>query len=266
MRLLTQLEKDKYIILDKNWFSNNDILKEHGYKGLSVYCFMMRGYTYRQEILFSINKLVQYLNIKNTNTKARNNIIDVVKKFSEKEMFQYDININKIKYTDLVTAKLTKPIESFIYLYDFEIEQIMNCKYKVNKDMLLTLFAYIKGSVNSETKVAYPPFETIRRYTNVKSDNTISQYISILKEIGLLLYDNVGFIRYFNGVVKEANNIYVMNYEGCDEYLKQGLEEHKKKINIDGGGIIECGSKEKKNIKRSETMIKIWAERKAQNN
>ena len=147
----------------------------------------------------------------------------------------------------------------FVLLYDFELDTICNSEYKVDKNLLLLTFVTIKSHINNQTKICYPTIDTIQRECNIKSNNTVLYYIDILKELGLILFENVGTRVFKDGTIKQAGNIYTMNYEGHDKYLQTALDRYKVELEADG---IKITKAKDANRKRSEAMTAIWAERK----
>jgi small-conductance mechanosensitive channel len=139
----------------------------------------------------------------------------------------------------------------------------MDYDIHTDKGKLLSVFLYIKGCINSVTNIAYPQIETIKKHTNINSDATIIKYIKILQDIGLILYDNVGLRMFADNSVKYAENAYVMNYEGYDRILEDYLVKKQEELNEKQ---VKVKNKKDTNLKRSETMKRIWAERKANNN
>jgi len=261
MRTLSQLKNDKYVMADKDWFIEKNYIKEYKHDALLIYTYMIRGISSRGELYFSVNNIMDYLGVSHKNTNRRKKIIEILGSFDKDEIFKFDIK--KLNDGDLVVAKEIKELESFTILYDFEIDSIINYDSHTDKGKLLSVFLYIKGCVNSSSCIAYPQIETIKIHTNINSDSTIVKYINILQDIGLILFANVGLRVFADNSVKYAENAYVMNYEGYDKILNDYLLQ--KQIELSGKNVAIKNKKET-NIKRSETMKKIWAERKANNN
>lgn len=261
MRTLLQLKNDKYVMVDKDWFIEKNYIKKYKHDALLIYAYMIRGINSRGELYFSVNNIMDYLGVSHRNTNKRKKIIDILTSFNKDKVFKFDIK--KFNDSDLIVTKEIKEIDSFTILYDFEIDSIIDYDLHTDKGKLLSVFLYIKGCINSSSCIAYPQIKTIKIHTNINSDSTVVKYINILQDIGLILFANVGLRVFADNSVKYAENAYVMNYEGYDKTLDDYLVQKQIELSEKKVGIK---NKKETNIKRSETMKKIWAERKANNN
>lgn len=249
MRTLSQLKEDKYVMVDKDWFLEKEYIKKYSHYALLIYCYILRGITVRKELYFSVENIMDYIGVNHNNKKAKNNIIQILNSFKEDKMLEFD-NIQPHK---LMVAKNLKELDSFILLYDFEFETILNCSFSLSVDRLLSVFLYIKGCINSETNLAYPMIETIREKTNINSDASIVKYITALRDLDLILYESAGLRRFKDGSMKYAENTYVMNYKGNEIILNDYIISKQLEISK------EMSKKQKQleaNAKRSEAMKK----------
>jgi hypothetical protein len=259
MRTLSQLKKDLYVRIDKDWFNEEtSYIKKYGHNALLINSYLQRGITNRNEIYFSIDNIAEYLHINPKNFKSRQNIINTLYKFNDDKLFKLHKPI--IKHDNLIISSELKQFESFIILYDFEIDNIISCKENIDVSKLLTTFLYIKSCINHDYKYCYPSIEKIKYMTNINSDKSIIRYINILRDLDLILYKNAGLIKYDKDNLKYEKNVYVMNYEGNRKILNDYIEKKE----------IEMREKESKivngknaNLKRSEAMKKYWAEKKS---
>lgn len=258
MRKLSQLKKDLYVRIDKDWFSEEtSYIKKYGHTALLINSYLQRGITNRNELYFSIDNIAEYLHINSKNFKSRQNIINTINQFNEDGL----LKLNKVidKHNTLIIASNLKQLENFIILYDFEIDTIVSYKENIDNSKLLTTFLYIKSCINYSDKYCYPSIEKIRNITNINSDKSIIRYINILRDLGLILYRNVGLIKYDKENLKYEKNVYVMNYEGHKEILDAYIEQKEQEIQA---GEVKIVNRKNADLKRSEAMKKYWEEKK----
>jgi hypothetical protein len=197
------------------------------------------------------------LNINSKNYKSRQNIISNINKFHNDELLTLNRKIDK--HDALVTANELKWFDSFILLYDFEINTIINSNSNVDVSKLLAIFLYIKSCVNYNDKYCYPKIETIAKMTDINSEKSVIKYIKLLKELGLILYKNVGLIKYDKENIRYEKNVYVMNYEGHDTILDDYMQKKEEEFQESEAKIVRSKNA---NNKRSESMKLYWAKRK----
>jgi hypothetical protein len=258
MRTLSQLENDLYVRIDKDWF-NDDVsyIKKYGHTALLIYSYLQRGITNRNELYFSIDNIAEYLNINSKNYKSRQNIISNINKFDGGKLLELYKVIDK--HDTLITAGKLKQFDGFIMLYDFEIDAIVYSGKNIDIGKLLAVFLYIKSCVNYNDKYCYPKIETIAKMTDINSEKSIIKYIKLLKELGLILYKNVGLIKYDKENIRYEKNVYVMNYEGHDTILDDYIQKKEEEFQESEVKIVRSKNA---NNKRSESMKLYWEKRK----
>ena len=258
MRTLSQLKEDLYVRIDKDWFNDEtSYIKKYGHTALLIYSYLQRGITNRGELYFSVDNIAEYLHINSKNFKSRQNIIGIINRFHRDELFKLNKTVDK--HDTMFTAKDIKQFDSFVMLYDFEIDTIVMSNMNIDVSKLLTVFLYIKSCINYELKYCYPSIETISKMTSINSDKSIIKYINLLKNLGLILYKNVGLIKYDKENLKYEKNVYVMNYEGHEDILNDYIEKKESEIREKESKIVNSKNA---NSKRSESMKLYWAKKK----
>lgn len=257
----------RYTMINKKWFSEEDNwIERFSQYGFTIMVLLLKRKTVRNEVIFSMEYIMKSLGVKSTNAN-RNKIINTLKKFENSKLLEYDVNIENINDTDDITGDILEKLGAdfkqgnFVIINDKELNAILSCDSGIHKDKLLTLFAFIKGCINSETKVCQLSFDCLRDNTKIVHDLTIETYIKILKELGLLLYGNAATL--YNeetGAVRECANIYALNTEGGAEALKDAIEKDLK----EKSKLYKTTKKSKKSDKkRSDTLKAKRATKKA---
>jgi len=251
-----QMEIENKIILDKDFFGEAGYLTKYKSKSLLVYSLIMKHFISSRNIsIFSLNMILDYTGVQNTNTYALYQIKDILTNFEKDNFFTYN---KEPKGDSLIIAKLKKELDNYILVYDFEMDTIYNHKLdkNIDRDKLYSVFCFIKSCINNETKVCYPTFETIKENTKIKSDNSLTQYLKVLKDdMELILYENIGLKVFKDKTIAQAGNIYAMNYQGSEHCLNLKLQEYKQELESKNIKIV---NKEEVNNKRSESMKKYW--------
>lgn len=248
--------KSKYILLDKN------ILNKIEADKYLLYTIISKYKTVRDEIVFTLDYILQNLNINNNNSYARRKIIEILLLWQEMGIYKYNIGLNRIKNSDLIIAdQCYDSSDNFVMIYDNELNKILKCKENVDINKLFAVFVYIKSCMDNITTICYPNFEKIKQSTLISHNKTISQYINILKNLKLIIVDNPGYKVFKNGNIRRSNNWYAL--PGHEHDLHDAIEKEKQKLEKKK---IEIAKGVESNRKRSEAMKKYWREKKKNTN
>lgn len=286
MSSVNETKNNNFIMFSKDWFGNknnsNPYINTYGHEALSIMCCLMKNLTLRNKIIFNLTYLQECLNLKYKNYTALNRIKSILLFFEKDKIFKYNLDINNVMPKDMIIADVInlkinqvdtsdedesnqninnkKKLKNtnFVMIYDFELDTILQYDGNINNNMLLAVFAYIKSCIKHSTQVCYPTIETITKNTCIGREKTVLKYINILKDIGLILYDNPGTRKFKkDGTIKECANTYTMNYDGHDILLQEKIKEYIASFDSDE---VEIEKRENANKRRSETMKKYWKE------
>ena len=188
--------KDQYI----GEFSDSHML-------LLVY--MQRYLTHGGSINFCMGWLFEDLNIKYRNTQIEliNCLADLVS--WNLLIVDDDINNSSVNKNTRIVAQLPGIDGRYTKLYDSEIVKILNVDEDIRvKKTMLYIYVVIASWIDDKG-YCYPPYKYMKEDISTTSDNRINSALVLLKEHGLIDYDNVGQILVENKV-KQGNNVYVI--------------------------------------------------------
>lgn len=247
-----ELKNKKFIKLN-NKYLNSEFIKKYSIDSVLIMSILLRNYTIRGEIVFSLNYLFNELNIKNTNTNRMNKVRQVLSLLAQDNILNTDINFTTIKKDTVVRVDYDLTKKDFTIIYDFEVDTILNVNTRVNKYAMFYLFAFMKYRLNTNTKVMYWSIEDMSKAMNTKSNKTVIKYIKILEKIGLIKSDNVGMRVFKDNSIKQCNNVYTLAYlEDADKIIKQHkLKLAEKKIKVVKGKT----SNQKRKIKQKLNLL-----------
>jgi hypothetical protein len=237
----------------------NELVQEYKYTHESIYIFglIQKMLNVRKYMTFNFNWIYKELGITTDNTRHKKQIRNLLLKYQEDEYLKFDCDISKINNYEIIFATIKDIKNKFVKILDYEFDTISSCNNK-NIDIykLFCIFANIKSRVNKVNIFCWPTYERISKDIGINSPNTINKYLYILKdELGLILFDNPGLGVFKDGNIKQANNIYTMNYEGHNKLLKEKIEYWKKELS-DKCEIVK--TEKNKNIKSNKDIVSDW--------
>lgn len=179
---------------------------------------------------------IGYFNKKDT----RDKIIDTLFVLKQNKMIDFDCINNISDVFEVDTTPLFKD-DNFIILEKEEFDKINNSSFsKKEISNLLKVFIYIKSKsyrrLNNEeiyingglSQTCYVSYENIAENTTVNK-SLIIKYISILQELNLIKYSNLGS-KIKNDIVTDCSNIYAITSickENINIELKEGLKQQR---------------------------------------
>jgi hypothetical protein len=257
---------DKYTMLNKDWYcKENNLIEVFGYEAFTIIILLLKRRTVRNEVIFTIDYLRKSLRISKTSSDSRRRIIKILRAFEYNGLLKYNQNIDSVGNTEDITGDILVQLAksesggNYVMINDSELEIILNSNEEVDRNKLLTLFVYIKGCINEESKVWRISWLTLMEYTKIGSQKTIGKYLKILKKLGLILYQSAGTRVFTDGTrkVKECVSIFTMNEAGHEEILRKAIQDEFQR-NTSEYYVIPKSSKSDK--KRSDTMKKHYEE------
>lgn len=190
------------------------------------------------ESIFSINDIITSYGFKVDRNKGRINdkIKEIIFTLSLQKYIEFDFNIFSIKNNELLKCKINIDYDKdFTLLFRSELNKILGCN-DVDKLILLKLYCYLKSRMwtregdeeywycGGKAQVCYPSYELIYNDIGI-SESITSKYISKLKELKLIDFDNAGVYYHPNNkeIKRESANTYCLYKE--DESHKTELKE-----------------------------------------
>lgn len=165
-----------------------------------------------------------------TNEKFKNSLIFL----QENDIIKCDIDLNTIRTKDLLTIKV-KSFErdkSHIALFYSSYKKIMEDNVKITmKENMLLLYLHIKRGIGAKNtfgrEIKYKSItnDTLMKKCTISKD-TLSGCLKELTGIGLIYYDNIGYV-IKNDTVKKASNVYTLEYDNLDIGLKASKKYYK---------------------------------------
>lgn len=223
---------------------------------------------YTNECDTSVSKLINKCNYF-SNTKTKDEFKSILNNLCNLKYINTSDDINKLKHNDLITFGTSKLIDmdSFVILEQKELNTITSSSTS-NKEILnlLKVYLYLKCKCNKRkdgdniqkaggrAQVAYPSYNNITEYTYT-SESHIVEYITKLKELGMIEYRNLGK-KYLendpNKKITDCTNLYVITNLVQGEYVdlefKEGLKQQRNFYEKDGYIIINDNSINDKSI------------------
>lgn len=228
-----------YVTMQNKWFiapeNQHPLIHIYNEKGFALLFRLLQTKTYRNQYMFNHYHLQEWFNIpKPSKTKS---LMQLVHTFADDKILTLstECNLKDSIYKGNIIFNINNNVDDIAYfkIYDYEAERILT-EYQGNEDKykLFSLFGCLKSHYNLSTKVCYPSIKRISQETKLIED-TILKYITILRELNLILYDNLGTIFYKKAKQQEAKNIYTMNYDGNELVLKDYLSNYMNELTRD---------------------------------
>ncbi len=224
-----------YVTMQNEWFivddTNIPMIHTYNEKGFILLFRLNQTKTYHTEYVFNHYHLQEWFNI--TKPCKTKEIMQLVQTFAKDKIItlskDYDLCNTVYKGNILFNINNNYP-RGYFRIYNYEADRIlMEYSGKEDKYKLFSLFGCLKSHYNTDSKVCYPTIERMSDETRL-SQVSIIQYIDILRDLDLILYENPGTRLFQDGMQREAQNIYTMNYEGNDIALAQHIEQYKNEI------------------------------------
>ena len=177
----------------------------------------------------------------------------------EQNIIECDIIFKNITLKQLVTIKLENydKNKKHIVIFYSDYKKIIEDKVKSTmKDNMILLYLMIKKGIgaknykNEEIKYKSLTNNTLMKRCEVSKD-TLNGCLKELGGLGLICYDNIGYI-IKNDKCRKASNVYALTYDNLELGLKAS-----KKYYEDRGYTFETN---KNKLKRFEKTIKDWSE------
>lgn len=225
-----ELKNEKFIKLSNDYL-NREFIRKHNIDSIFILSILLKNYTNRGEIVFSINYLLDELNIAKTNTNRMNKVKQILNSLAKGKVFNTDIDFMEIKNDDIVRVDYDLVDKNFTIVHDFEVEEILNADTKVDMYAMFYLFVFIKYRLNTSTKVMFWSIKDMCKEMNTKSNKTVMGYIDVLEEIRLIKVGKVGTRVFLDGSTKKANNIYGLGYLiDTDNILQKQMDSYKEEL------------------------------------
>ena len=170
-----------------------------------------------------------------------------------------DIDLSKVKENDFIVCKVlldfkTKEVtfkdndetiieNKFTEFFKIDIDEyyrLIENTSKLDTCTLVNIYFYIVARIsnkNNKAKVCYMSIDNILKDLNI-SKNTLTKYISYLKDNKFIYFDNIGTIEK-DGKKLTSNNVYSLDKDN----LKLGLEESKIYYKVQGYTILGNNTK-----------------------
>lgn len=264
------MKNENFIMLPNNLIwnyknSNDTMYNMFGDKLPYVLSFLVSIRDRRSYSRFTLKYLIENSGNKIDRHKGKN--LDKFKELlSLLQTYKYiecNTDLSKVKENDFIVCKVLldfKTKEVTVQEYDetiienrktefFKIDideyyRLIENTSKLDTCTLINIYFYIVARLRHEenkTTVCYMSFDNILKDLNI-SKNTLTKYISYLKDNKFVYFDNVGTIEKDDKKLT-ANNVYALDKDN----LKLGLEESKTYYKIEGYTILN-------NNKKSVTM------------
>lgn len=169
-----------------------------------VLVILSRTLNIRGNVVFNVKYLLDEIGIPYSKKDRVSRIINTINKM-------FDINLdNEVDINKLLFLSYNTEPSQYVVVSDREVNTILGYSKRVDKFNLFNTYITIKRFVNHKTGQAFPSINTIKNITNVVSNNTTANYISILEELGLLrcIRDNNHVVT--QSGVRKRNNTYIL--------------------------------------------------------
>ena len=264
------MKNDNFIMLPNNliWsYENKDKIMYNifGDKLPYVLSFLVSIRDRRSYSRFTLKYLIENSGNKIDRHKGKN--LDKFKELlSLLQTYKYiecDTDLSKVKENDFIVCKVlldfkTKEVtikdndetiieNKFTEFFKIDIDEyyrLIENTSKLDTCTLVNIYFYIVARIsnkNNKAKVCYMSIDNILKDLNI-SKNTLTKYISYLKDNKFIYFDNIGTIEK-DGKKLTSNNVYSLDKDN----LKLGLEESKIYYKVQGYTILG-------NNKKSVTM------------
>lgn len=195
----------KNIIATNEWFKNRHLLKQGGWYALAIYMVLQKMQQYDGKIIVSIGELIAYMMSDRKNETVVQHVKESINFLVQEKliMLYEDIHMTKSAECDLKNAKTGQALYmrigqlstvGYTQITIDELNTIMsspNVKAK-QKAQMLSYFMAIISHIDTESKVAFPSFDTLQDEAQIGRREKCKQFNEELKEMGLLVYGNAG--------------------------------------------------------------------------
>lgn len=229
-----------------------------------VYLYISCNVNKLGELRTNIEDIVVWCGLKPNSHKGKSNdnIKQVLEYLKEKDIINFDVDIDKIKPKELFIIDYEEVDEGFGMAYTEHLKKIINMDVKgVDKAKLLTYYCFLVVSMHRNEKayihggrynVCYWSIEKTSKYIHLNK-NTIIKYNKLLVDMDIIRIARPVFE--INGKVYKGNNIYTF-YWDCYKDKELGISIWYGELQ----GHIHFGFKqfvaEKFNVDVSEVKIK----------
>lgn len=267
---------NKYFVSVINKWFRGDLGKDERFNNddLLIFAMLQKNLLIKKNtVLFNLDWIYEELRINSKTygqmTKIKESLINLANNdilfFEFANYTHEDIKNNtdiimKLNKGKLITANI-KINDSYTQILIDDFDKILNLdKTREYKRNIFALYCDIVSRVGDK-KYCYPSELTLSKDINLSSkSNIVVDYLKMLKQIGLIDYDNAGTIHQNNYSV-QSNNVYVLcNTENYKEIL--GNEINKRKQDYISKKI-KISDREIANIKRSIGLTNYHKNRKA---
>lgn len=223
------MRKERFIRIDSRWVANGEI-RRLGHITFAVYVVLVERMMIDGSILVTLKHILDTLGINKKTTQTVNKVkealvmlqdrgyVTAVTSFISNEEIEL---IEEIQINELIHLYAEVPTK-FIMLKTQELNMILDLADAEKKRALLAYFSSIVFHINNETKACFPSLEILGKEARISNDSTCILYNEQLKELGLLIYMNVGI-----KAGKEAKRRQGMNVYARPEHLEELKKEVK---------------------------------------
>lgn len=138
-----------------------------------------------------------------------------------------ECDVSNVKVNDFISAKVNFMVNqrtNFFKLNFVAKEKIVNYKEKgIDNCNLLNVYCYIVSLIGGNNKYCYPNYTDIERDLNI-APRSISKYINVLSDMGLIAYSNIGLVEDYNKIRFIGSNVYVLKDANWKDNLYSALE------------------------------------------
>lgn len=253
------MKKGKFITIQNDLYLSEDITNEE----LVIYALILKNYNRAKgESIISFNMLKQFMQVGNRKQRVMDTIKESVKGLIKKGLLgkitnlkEENIDIKDLKNDDLFYIEVTDFTDNYFCVQEDQLFKLF--KYlstsKVQKFSLARYYIAICRVVNNDSCFGYLTQNSVKKIV-VNKDVTITQYNKILKDLGLIIYNN-------DFITKERH--YCKTFFSFPEYETNFNKQLQQEVQRQG--LVKT-DKTSSNIKRSETQKKNYANRKSNPN
>lgn len=193
----------KNIIATNEWFKNRHLLKQGGWYSLAIYMILQKMQQFDGKIIISVGELIEYMMADRKNETVVQHVKEAITFLAQEKLIVLyeDIHMTKLVECELKNAKTGQslymrvgglPTVGYTQITIDELNTIMsspNVKAK-QKAQMLSYFMAIVSHIDTNTKVAFPSFDTLQEEAQLGRREKCKQFNETLKEMGLLVYGN----------------------------------------------------------------------------
>lgn len=249
------LSYEKYVTVSNKWTlskgKTKNLIQKYGNNALSLYCLSKQCRNHKGIHKITQHDFEEWFGANRKRDKMK--LFKVMNHFVKEDFIVTSKNYN---FDQLVKENIYITFSEiqggFFKLYYYELDAIFDTDQNIiNKHSLLSILACIKTNYDEfNKKYCFPSIREMSVRARL-SQRTVIDGVNLLRDMGLILYDNPGTRVLLNGDIKESNNIYTMNYKGNHKILKDYIE--KKRYEVD----IEYKRQQNKQLSNSKRSIKM---------